>query len=601
MLKRLLFLVTMVATVLVAHAQAPPSIPYQAIVRDAAGAIVSSQQINVKVFIHADSAAGAAVYAERHKVGTNQFGLMILHIGEGVVDQGTFAQIGWGQGARFCEIQADIAGGNNYVSLGTFQFLSVPYALYAETANVPGVPGATGAAGAVGATGATGASGSDGATGAAGPTGAQGATGADGATGAIGANGATGAIGATGAAGPTGDTGATGLAGATGATGADGVTGATGATGDTGATGATGNTGATGATGDTGATGFLQNGNAAGNTPYWDGAQWVTNSSNIYNNGGGIGMGTTTPDASAVLDLTSLNKGLLVPRMATTDMNAIVSPAEGLVIFNTTIGCPAYYHSTTWYSICGSAIGVQPSGSQAFAYTGTVVTFTVPALVTHIHILSKGAEGGLDASSTSAPGKGASIEGDFVVTPGQVLKIMVGQQGIRSGGGGGTFVTDNSNAPMCIAGAGGGSSAGVSGPAKDGQTTTTGGRGLDGGGAPGAAGSGGGVGVSVYNSGGGGGLLTDGATSVGTSPGGMAFVNGGAGGSGGYGIGGYGGGGGGSGYVVGGGGGGYSGGGGGGYNTLGGNGAGGGSYNGGTNQTNTAGVNSGNGSVLITW
>ncbi len=74
-----------------------------------------------------------------------------------------------------------------------------------------------------------------------------------------------------------------------------GPVGPTGPTGLTGATGVTGSTGATGLTGATGPTGFLTNGAAAGNTPYWNGSSWITNSSNIFNNGGNIGIGTSTP------------------------------------------------------------------------------------------------------------------------------------------------------------------------------------------------------------------------------------------------------------------------------------------------------------------
>ncbi|CAN1501904.1 Ice-binding protein [Flavobacteriaceae bacterium] len=51
-----------------------------------------------------------------------------------------------------------------------------------------------------------------------------------------------------------------------------------------------------------------------------------------------IGIGTTTPDASAVLDLSSTTKGLLMPRMTTLQQTNLVSPAIGLSIFNTTTG-----------------------------------------------------------------------------------------------------------------------------------------------------------------------------------------------------------------------------------------------------------------------
>ena len=49
-----------------------------------------------------------------------------------------------------------------------------------------------------------------------------------------------------------------------------------------------------------------------------------------------IGIGTTSPDASAILDLSSTNKGLLMPRMTTLQQTNLVNPALGLMIYNTT-------------------------------------------------------------------------------------------------------------------------------------------------------------------------------------------------------------------------------------------------------------------------
>ena len=46
-----------------------------------------------------------------------------------------------------------------------------------------------------------------------------------------------------------------------------------------------------------------------------------------------VGVGTTTPDASAALDITSTTGGLLVPRMTAGQRDAITSPAQGLIIF----------------------------------------------------------------------------------------------------------------------------------------------------------------------------------------------------------------------------------------------------------------------------
>ena len=164
-----------------------------------------------------------------------------------------------------------------------------------------GLTGPAGATGSQGPIGLTGATGSQGPIGLTGPTGAQGIQGIKGDTGLTGATGPQGPIGLTGATGSTGSQGPIGLTGSTGPQGPIGLTGPTGATGATGPQGAQGIAGATGATGPQGLqgiqgpAGFLPNGTAAGNTTYWNGTDWVVNSSNLYNNGSNIGMGTTTP------------------------------------------------------------------------------------------------------------------------------------------------------------------------------------------------------------------------------------------------------------------------------------------------------------------
>lgn len=92
-----------------------------------------------------------------------------------------------------------------------------------------------------------------------------------------------------------------------------GPTGATGAAGTAGAVGAVGPTGASGPTGATGATGTIGAGQVAGNTPFWNGSEWVLNSSNLFNNGANIGIGTATPTEK--LDVTGAIKftGALKP------------------------------------------------------------------------------------------------------------------------------------------------------------------------------------------------------------------------------------------------------------------------------------------------
>lgn len=57
------------------------------------------------------------------------------------------------------------------------------------------------------------------------------------------------------------------------------------------------------------------------------------------------GIGTTTPDASAKLDITSTNKGFLVPRMTSAQRSAITSPANGLMVYQTD-GVIGFYVNT---------------------------------------------------------------------------------------------------------------------------------------------------------------------------------------------------------------------------------------------------------------
>lgn len=73
---------------------------------------------------------------------------------------------------------------------------------------------------------------------------------------------------------------------------------------------------------------------------------------------GNTGFGTAfsnTPDASALVDMTSTNQGLLIPRMTTTQMNAISSPATSLLIFNTTTGTYKFYTGSVWQDLGGGS------------------------------------------------------------------------------------------------------------------------------------------------------------------------------------------------------------------------------------------------------
>lgn len=62
----------------------------------------------------------------------------------------------------------------------------------------------------------------------------------------------------------------------------------------------------------------------------------------------GVGIGTSTPHASAILDLSFTNKGILFPRLTTAQRNAISNPATGLLIYNSEVNVLQVYDGSAW-------------------------------------------------------------------------------------------------------------------------------------------------------------------------------------------------------------------------------------------------------------
>jgi len=66
---------------------------------------------------------------------------------------------------------------------------------------------------------------------------------------------------------------------------------------------------------------------------------------------GGLGVNTASPNASALLDLTSTRLGLLPPRLTTIQKNNIASPATGLVVYDTTLNKLCVYTGAAWEAV----------------------------------------------------------------------------------------------------------------------------------------------------------------------------------------------------------------------------------------------------------
>ena len=105
------------------------------------------------------------------------------------------------------------------------------------------------------------------------------------------------------------------------------------------------------------------------------------------------GIGTATPDSSAALDISSTTKGFLPPRMTIAQRNAIVSPAKGLVIYNTTCGLLNVWNDSIWVSI----------GTIA-PFTGLSATITPNPLVVGHTLAFTGTGANVISWSWSGPG-----------------------------------------------------------------------------------------------------------------------------------------------------------------------------------------------------
>ena len=329
---------------------------------------------------------------------------------------------------------------------------------------VQGLQGPQGLQGIAGPTGLQGPAGLQGIAGTpGGPTGWTGPTGLQGLPGSATNTGATGPTGFTGWTGPAGSQGPQGVAGPAGAAGVAGSATNTGATGPTGLAGPTGpgNAGG-GSVSITGSTGF---GSvltvATGGTGVFGNANLSFNGSNLTVTGNeviryngtsaltsyGIGADSLTLQSTsnayanglASLFFGNASTGYPLSRIYSVD-TASAAPGAAALVFQTA------------NTIVNGAL----TGSTIFSYTGADQNYTVPVGTTSVTVTMWGAGGG---GNNNIGGPGAFVSGTLSVTPGETLRVIVGQGGPLNtasvyGGGGPSSTSANEDA-----GSGGGRSA----------------------------------------------------------------------------------------------------------------------------------------------
>ncbi len=126
----------------------------------------------------------------------------------------------------------------------------------------------------------------------------------------------------------------------------------------------------------------------------------------------------TSGQASSVLDLKSISKGFLTPRMTAAQRTAITSPAEGLLVYQTDGTKGFYFYTASTWTILASGTGSQwtNSGSNIFYTTGNVgIGTSIPSSVLHIS--------GTNPLTLNGVQTGASTDSLLSITAGIVRKL----------------------------------------------------------------------------------------------------------------------------------------------------------------------------------
>lgn len=160
------------------------AIDYQTVITDPQGDVINLVEVELQVDLIQDNASGTTVYSETHTTNSGLSGEVSIAIGQGTALGNDFSEVDW-EKPHYIEISVKPEGFTSFISTGTVELLSVPYALFAlnltceqgcpgADSNINGVAGAQGAQGPQGATGAWGATGPQGAQGASGIAGTPG-------------------------------------------------------------------------------------------------------------------------------------------------------------------------------------------------------------------------------------------------------------------------------------------------------------------------------------------------------------------------------------------------------------------------------------------
>ncbi len=164
---------------------------------------------------------------------------------------------------------------------------------------------------------------------------------------------------------------------------------------------------------------------------------------------GNVGIQTSTPHPSAILELYATDKGFLPPRPTTSQRDAISPKPAGLVIYNSSVNCLQYWNSTEWRGLCnntstagGDAIITDcTSGALNGTYRQGIAMTAGNTITMTVNVIKLGAWA---VSSTNVNGVTFISNGTFTSTGLQTITLTASGTPTMSGTFSFTFSLNNS-------------------------------------------------------------------------------------------------------------------------------------------------------------
>ena len=118
----------------IVESQVPEKFNYQGVLRNESDELITNTNIGIQISLYEGSSSETAVYVETHETQTNSFGQFSIQVGTGTTADNLSA-VNWSSGQVYLKVSVDEDGGINYADLPTVQLITVPYALFANSAS----------------------------------------------------------------------------------------------------------------------------------------------------------------------------------------------------------------------------------------------------------------------------------------------------------------------------------------------------------------------------------------------------------------------------------------------------------------------------------